>query len=58
MSGSEMETSRVVVGVDTHADAHHVAVLSEYGKPLADREFSTTAGPGLPGSRRVHYWFW
>ena len=42
MSDSELETSRVVVGVDTHADTHYVAVLSEYGRPLADREFPTT----------------
>jgi transposase len=32
-----------VVGVDTHADTHHVAVVTEYGKPLADRAFLTTA---------------
>jgi transposase len=32
-----------VVGVDTHADTHHVAIVTEYGKPLADREFPTTA---------------
>lgn len=43
MSDSEMDTGRIVVGIDTHADAHHIAVLSEYGRPLADREFPTTA---------------
>lgn len=38
-----MDTNRVVVGVDTHADAHQVAVVSEYGKPLGDQTFPTTA---------------
>jgi hypothetical protein len=33
----------VYTGVDTHADTHHVAVVSEHGKELADREFPTTA---------------
>ncbi|WP_280474571.1 IS110 family transposase [Nocardia asiatica] len=33
----------VYVGVDTHTDTHHVAVVSEHGKKRADREFSTTA---------------
>lgn len=32
-----------MVGVDTHADTHHVAVVTEYGKPLADQAFPTTA---------------
>ena len=32
------ETS-VVAGIDTHADTHHVAVINEHGKPIADREF-------------------
>lgn len=34
----DTETS-VVVGIDTHADTHHVAVINEHGKPIADREF-------------------
>jgi transposase len=29
----------VVAGIDTHADTHHVAVINEHGKPIADREF-------------------
>ncbi|GAA5066660.1 IS110 family RNA-guided transposase [Nocardia callitridis] len=33
----------VYAGVDTHADTHHVAVVSEHGKKIADREFPTTA---------------
>ena len=33
------EPFNVFVGVDTHADTHHVAIISEYGKPLADQEF-------------------
>ena len=33
------EATDVIVGIDTHADTHHVAVITGYGKPLADREF-------------------
>ncbi|MHA7274488.1 hypothetical protein ACX80Z_13755 [Arthrobacter sp. TMT4-20] len=33
------EPLNVIVGVDTHADTHHVAIITEYGKPLADQEF-------------------
>jgi transposase len=33
------QTSKVIAGIDTHADTHHVAVIYEHGKPLADREF-------------------
>ncbi|GAP55915.1 insertion element IS900 uncharacterized 42 kDa protein [Arthrobacter sp. Hiyo6] len=33
---------RVIVGVDTHADTHHVAVVTEHGRPLADREYVAT----------------
>ncbi|WP_240615236.1 IS110 family transposase [Arthrobacter ruber] len=32
-----------MVGIDTHSDTHHVAVVTEYGKPLADQGFPTTA---------------
>jgi transposase len=38
----DKEEVRVIVGVDTHADTHHVAVVSEHGRPLADREFPAT----------------
>jgi hypothetical protein len=34
---------QVIVGVDTHADTHHVAVVTEYGKPIADQKFAATA---------------
>jgi transposase len=43
MSDPELQEQRVVVGIDTHADTHHVAVVTEYGKPLADQAFPTTA---------------
>lgn len=33
------EPSKVIAGIDTHADTHHVAVINEHGKPLADKEF-------------------
>lgn len=36
------EETRVIIGVDTHADTHHVAVVTEHGRPLADREFAAT----------------
>jgi transposase len=43
MSDAETQDRRIVVEVDTHADTHHVAVVTEYGKPLADQEFPTNA---------------
>ncbi|MDV2980523.1 UNVERIFIED_CONTAM: transposase [Actinomycetes bacterium ARC8] len=33
------QPKKVIAGIDTHADTHHVAVINEHGKPLADREF-------------------
>lgn len=33
----------VVAGVDTHADTHHVAILSATGARLGDRQFPATA---------------
>lgn len=42
MSDPEMQEQRIVVGIDTHADTHHVAVVTEYGKPLGDQAFPTT----------------
>lgn len=33
------EDMKVIAGVDTHADTHHVAVINEYGKHLADKKF-------------------
>jgi transposase len=31
----------VVIGADTHLDTVHLAVLTELGQPLADKEFRT-----------------
>jgi transposase len=42
----------VFVGIDTHADTHHVAVVNQLGRHLADREFP--ADPG--GYRRLLDW--
>ena len=40
---SMTSTRRVVtVGVDTHRDVHHTAVIDEVGRPLADAGFPTT----------------
>jgi transposase len=33
------EDIKVIAGVDTHADTHHVALINEYGKHLGDRKF-------------------
>jgi transposase len=33
---------RVVIGVDTHLDTNHLAVITDAGKPLADAEFRTS----------------
>ncbi|QBI53808.1 IS110 family RNA-guided transposase [Streptomonospora litoralis] len=33
----------VIAGVDTHTDTHHCAIIDHLGRPLADREFPTTA---------------
>jgi transposase len=33
---------RVVIGVDTHLETNHLAVLTDAGKPLADGEFPTS----------------
>jgi hypothetical protein len=38
----------VFVGVDTHADVHHAAMVDELGRWLGDRGFATT-----PLSQRV-----
>ena len=35
-------SQRVVVGIDTHLDTHHVAVITDAGKPVADGEFPTS----------------
>lgn len=41
-----------VGGVDSHKDTIHVAVISAVGRPVADREFATTAA----GYRRAVAW--
>ncbi len=33
------EDTKVIAGIDTHADTHHVAIITEYGKHLADKKF-------------------
>lgn len=33
------EQYKVIAGIDTHADTHHVALITEYGKRLGDRKF-------------------
>src|SRR5660397_288197 len=33
------ENINVIVGIDTHADTHHVALITEFGKHLADKKF-------------------
>lgn len=30
---------KVIAGVDTHADTHHVAIITEHGQHIADQEF-------------------
>lgn len=37
-----MTTEAVTVGVDTHSDTHHAAVIDAVGRPLADAGFPTT----------------
>ena len=42
MSSMTDDRFGVVVGVDTHADTHHVAVIDHLGRALGDAEFATT----------------
>jgi transposase len=42
----------VTVGVDTHSDSHHAAVIDAVGRPLADRGFPTTPA----GYRQLLAW--
>ncbi|WNB84338.1 IS110 family transposase [Cellulomonas sp. ATA003] len=37
-----VQSASVYVGVDTHADIHHLAVVDPLGRSLADRTFPTT----------------
>ncbi len=50
---SMTSTRRVVtVGVDTHSDTHHAAVIDEVGRPLADAGFPATPA----GYRQLLTW--
>ncbi len=42
------EHLNVIAGIDTHADTHHVALITDTGSHLADRKFPA-AGPGYQG---------
>ncbi|MCA4135701.1 IS110 family transposase, partial [Arthrobacter sp. M4] len=42
------EHLNVIAGIDTHADTHHVALITDTGRHLAAREFPA-AGPGYQG---------
>jgi transposase len=33
------ENINVIVGIDTHADTHHVAIITDFGKHLTDKKF-------------------
>lgn len=39
------EQLKVIAGIDTHADTHHVGVITDTGLHLADKEFPA-AGAG------------
>ena len=43
------EAFNVIAGIDTHADTHHVALITEYGRPVADQQFPATGA----GYRRL-----
>lgn len=32
-------TPKIIAGIDTHSDTHHVAIINEHGTHLSDREF-------------------
>ncbi|MGY2746956.1 IS110 family RNA-guided transposase [Arthrobacter sp. UYCu723] len=42
------EHVKVIAGIDTHADTHHVALITDTGRHVADREFPA-AGSGYQG---------
>jgi transposase len=43
------EQYKVIAGIDTHADTHHVALVTDYGKRLGDRKF-LAVGTGSYGA--------
>ncbi|QCO98848.1 IS110 family transposase [Arthrobacter sp. 24S4-2] len=47
------ETAGVIVGVDTHADTHHAAVISEHGQHLRDQKVPDHF-EWLPRHHRLH----
>jgi transposase len=42
------EHLKVIAGIDTHADTHHVALITDTGCPVAAREFPAS-GSGYQG---------
>jgi transposase len=42
MTATPREATRVIGGVDTHADTIHAAAIDDLGRELGDREFPTT----------------
>lgn len=42
MTVAQTDPVGVIGGIDTHADTIHVAVIDEVGRPIGDREFTTT----------------
>jgi transposase len=42
MTATPPQATRVIGGVDTHADTIHVAAIDDLGRELGDREFPTT----------------
>jgi transposase len=43
MTSTPPQATRVIGGIDTHADTIHVAAIDDLGRDLGDREFPTTA---------------
>ena len=41
-STSPLVPGRLVAGIDTHKNTHHVAVVDHLGRPIADRQFPAT----------------
>lgn len=40
---SDQEQPQIFAGIDTHADTHHVAIITDYGKQVVDQEFLATS---------------
>jgi transposase len=52
MTSMTITRRNVTVGVDTHSDVHHAAVVDELGRSLADAGFPTT----VEGYRKLLDW--